>query len=114
MSISRKDFLAGLGGTVTLLVIGACGGDDDADDAGGGGGGCRSTAITTNHGHSVSIPTADLDSTSAKTYSIRGSATHEHTITLGPADFTKLKAGDSVSTTSSLTTHEHTVTLSCA
>ena len=119
-TMTRKGFLgAALGGTVLLLQ--ACGGGDDAPSGGNNGGGgpdsCSSegAAITGNHGHSLSIPAADLDSTSAKTYSIQGGASHAHSITLSPAQLANLKAGQSVTVTSTTDSqHNHDVTITCA
>ena len=72
-------------------------------------------AISGNHGHSLSIAAADLDSTTAKTYSIQGAATHDHLVTLSPAQLATLKAGGSVTVTSTTTlAHDHAVTITCA
>lgn len=75
---------------------------------------CRSS-ITQNHGHTITIPLADLDSTTAKTYSIKGSSDHDHQVTLDPTDLGQLKAGVSVAKTSTDggTTHDHQVTILC-
>lgn len=90
---------------------------DAASDAaadGGGGVQCRSS-ITQNHGHTISIPLADLDSSTAKTYAIRGSSDHSHDVTFEPQDLADLKAGLSVKKTSTNggTTHDHDVTVLC-
>ena len=131
MSITRKQFLGSIsGGTVTLLIQ-ACGGGGSsgggAATLGGGayGGmgpaGCGSSGaqIAGNHGHVLTVPTTDLDSATAKTYSIMGAATHDHSVTLSPADLAHLKAGDAVAVVSSVTdapgfgSHSHSVTVSC-
>lgn len=121
-TITRKDFLGtALGGTV-LLLLQACGGGGSYGGMGGSGGGgsissCSSegAAISGNHGHSLSIAAADLDSTTAKTYSIQGAATHDHLVTLSPAQLATLKAGGSVTVTSTTTlAHDHAVTITCA
>ena len=45
----------------------------------------------------------------------RGAAGHDHTLTFAPADLQKLKAGQTVTITSTTTlAHEHNVTASCA
>jgi hypothetical protein len=135
MSITRKQFLGSVtGGTVTLLIQ-ACGGGGPAALAllGGGtnGGGtngnpepvsaCGSSGseISGNHGHVLTVPTADLTSTTAMTYSIIGSATHDHSLTLSPADLAQLNSGGTVTVVSSVTdappfgSHSHAVTVTC-
>ncbi|MFL6664286.1 MAG: hypothetical protein ACJ8G7_19105 [Rhizobacter sp.] len=131
MAITRKQFLFGLaGGTVTLLVQGCGGGGSGTGTAGVGAGGgyngmpnpvsaCGAGAITNNHGHAVTIPSADLDATTNRTYSIMGTATHDHSITLTPAQLATLKGGGTVVVSSTVTTaagfgsHNHDVTVTC-
>ena len=119
ISMTRKGFLgAALGGTV-LLVLQACGGGGSSggNNNGAGPSSCSSegAAITANHGHSLSIAAADLDSTTARTYSIQGAAGHAHSITLSPAQLASLKAGGTVTVTSTTDfAHEHAVTVTCA
>lgn len=119
-TMTRKGFLgAALGGTVLLLLQG-CGGGGSYGGSGNGGGGLSScgaegAAISGNHGHSLSIAAADLDSTTAKTYSIQGAASHAHSITLSPAQLASLKAGGTVTVTSTTDlAHEHAVSVTCA
>ena len=134
MSITRKQFVGSVtGGTVTLLIQ-ACGGGTagialfGAGNNGGGTSGnpgsassCGSSGneITSNHGHLLTVPTADLASTTAMTYSIMGTATHDHSLTLTPADLAQLNAGGSVTEVSSVTdapvfgSHSHGVTVTC-
>jgi hypothetical protein len=128
MSLTRKQLLHGAaGGMVTLLVQG-CGGG-----GGYGGGGAAGTSagmysmitacgpitITSNHGHTITISTADLDSTSSRTYSVAGTSNHDHTITLSPAQLAMLKAGDQVVVTSTVVdaapygAHSHDVAINC-
>jgi hypothetical protein len=75
---------------------------------------CRES-ITQNHGHAITVPVADLDSTSPKTYSIKGTSAHSHSIVLEAQDFADLKAGLSVKKTSDMNgeTHDHDVTILC-
>jgi hypothetical protein len=124
--MTRKGFLGAAAGGTVLLLLQACGGGDG--DGGtspnpppnpppGGPSGCSSTgaAISGNHGHSLSIPAADLDSTTARTYGIQGGANHPHTITLTPAQLAQLKAGQSVTVNSSTDlSHDHSVMITCA
>ena len=81
---------------------------------------CGATAISDNHGHTLTIPAADVDSTVAKTYSIAGIADHPHTITLTPVQLAQIKAMTSVTVSSSVdpspiyATHFHAVTVNCS
>jgi hypothetical protein len=76
---------------------------------------CRSS-ISQNHNHSVTVPVTDLDSSSSKTYAIKGTADHSHDIILEAQDFADLKAGLSVKKTSDFAgqTHDHEVNILCA
>jgi hypothetical protein len=131
MSITRKQFLGSITGGTVALLIQACGGGGSssagsATVSGAYGGnpasaGCGSsgTQITGNHGHVLTVLIADLDSATAKTYSIMGSATHDHTVTLTPADLAQIKSGGTVTVVSSVTdapilgSHSHGLTVSC-
>jgi hypothetical protein len=133
MGITRKRFLQGAAGATVVLLIQGCGGG-----GGGGGGmaattgggaygggmvaqptGCGANAISNNHGHALAIPVADLDATTDMTYSIAGTAGHDHTITLTAAQLATLKGGGTVTVTSTVTnaptfgSHAHTVTVGC-
>ena len=131
MSMTRKRFLGSVAGGTVVLLFQACGGGGSSGGtsmAGGGYGnpmpatGCGSsgTQISGNHGHELTIATADLDSTTAKTYSIMGAATHDHMVTLTAAQLAALKAGQVVTVTSTVTdaptfgSHSHNLTVSCA
>jgi hypothetical protein len=136
MSITRKRFVGAVaGGTVTLLIQGCGGGGSSAFLAlfgGANGGGttdnpqpaasCGSSGseISGNHGHVLSVPTTDLASITAIEYSILGSATHDHLLTLSPSDLATLNSGGSVTEVSSVTDaapfgpHSHSVTVTCA
>lgn len=118
MNISRKRFLGAVGTGTVVLWLQGCGG-------GGGGGygdddppqscGASGTSIANNHGHSLTIPEADLSSSTDKTYSIQGSAGHDHTVTITAAQLASLKAGQSVAVNSTTTqSHMHAVTAQCA
>lgn len=112
MTVNRKEFVVLLVSAAAAPMLPGCGG---GDSSGGGGftGGCRAD-ISANHGHALSIPRADLDSTTARTYSIQGSADHAHSVTFSAAQLATLKAGQSVSVASTQAVgHEHTVTPSC-
>lgn len=116
--MTRKGFLGAAAGGTVLLLLQACGGGG-GDDAAQQNGltSCTSTgaAITGNHGHALSIPAADLDATTARTYSIQGTSTHDHTITLSAAQLASLKARQAVTVTSSTDfAHDHSVMITCA
>lgn len=120
--LTRKTFLVQMVGGSWLLALGGCGGGGSS--YGGGsptdttppavGGGCSATSISSNHGHTLAIPKADLDSTVAKTYNIQGSANHNHQVTFSPEQLAQLKAGQAVSITSTVdSSHSHSVTENC-
>jgi len=123
MTMTRKGFLGAATGGAILLLLQACGGggDDGGTPSGTPSGaaltqcGSSGAAISGNHGHTLSIPVADLDSAVDKTYSIVGSANHDHTVTFTPDQLKQLKAGQSVTVGSSTTSqHAHNVTPSCS
>lgn len=86
---------------------------DAAKDTGGALS-CRAS-ITQNHGHAIIVPVGDLDSSTAKTYSIKGTSAHDHKVVLDADDFSMLKSGLSVKKTSDFggETHDHDVTVLC-
>lgn len=71
------------------------------------------TTIATNHGHTMMVSMADVMAGVMKAYSIRGTSTHDHTVTLTAAHFTMLKANMPVMVTSTVGAHTHMVTVSC-
>jgi hypothetical protein len=113
MRINRKQFLGVAAGSGAGLVLAACGG-------GGYGGStpassCGST-IATNHGHTLPIAVADVNSTVDKSYDITGAATHSHSVTLTAQQLAQLKAGTAVSVTSTAggtDGHTHAVAVNC-
>jgi hypothetical protein len=130
--ITRKRFLVSLFGSTAAVLLDGCGG-------GGGYSGTTSpmppppppaascgasgSAIANNHAapymHALTFAKTDVDLTSAQTYSIQGSALHDHTITLSAAQLATLKAGGSVTVTSTSTDapgigpHTHDVMVTC-
>jgi hypothetical protein len=116
MPLSRKAFLIQIAGGGWLLATTGCGGggSDNNTVAPPAGSGCGAT-ISGNHGHVLAIDTADLTSTTDKTYDIQGGATHSHTVTFTAAQLAQLKAGTAVSVTSSMTnSHDHGISEVCA
>lgn len=72
-------------------------------------------AISGNHGHTLVVPEADLDSTTTKTYDITGAADHAHFVSLTPAQLQLIKAKTAVVVNSSINlSHSHEVTTNCA
>lgn len=125
-NIDRKRFLVAATSATLVLLVQACGGGGDGGSpppptppspppAGNNSCGSTGAAIAGNHGHTLTIAAADLDATTAQTYDIQGGATHGHTITLSPTQLAALKAGQSVTVTSSTDlSHDHAVTVTCA
>jgi hypothetical protein len=119
MGVTRKVFLLQLaaGGWVLAGCGGGGGyggGDNGTPPAPPAGGGCGAT-ISDNHGHALAIAAADLDSTSDKTYDIRGAADHTHSVTFSAAQLAQLKAGNTVTVTSSPAFgHDHRIEERCA
>ncbi|MGE3762953.1 MAG: hypothetical protein AB7L94_11890 [Kofleriaceae bacterium] len=68
-----------------------------------------------NHGHAMTIAPEDLHSTSTRTYQIRGTSDHPHTVDITPAQFASLRANGTLTVTSSYDDdHPHTVVITCA
>lgn len=97
-------------------------GSDDASagDAGSDGSvaSCStvSTIIGTNHGHTLTVPAADVAAGVDKSYTLTANGTHSHTLLVTAAEFATLATGASVIKDSAPTPfpgHEHTVTLMC-
>ena len=116
--LTRKLFLRQMGGGCLTLVLAGCGGGGDDDEV------VKPPAVTHcnnflfsgNHGHALEIPAADLDSLTDKSYSIQGTASHDHPFTLTAANLARLKAGQAILVVTTGTTLEHThdVSGSCA
>jgi len=115
--LDRKEFLTGIAGVTLTLVIHACGGDDSEGNPTGGGASCNDgidAVISSNHGHELRIPAADFDGGESKTYSIQGTSSHNHSITLTAQDFTDLKAGTKITKDSTNDSgHAHSMQINC-
>ena len=129
MKVDRKEFIR-----TTLMLAGAGFGLTRVASCGGGGGpgGGTGTAgtgavtnacdahaprdtISANHGHVLTVSQADVAAGALKMYSIMGTATHDHTVTVSPGMFTTLSGGQTVSTTSTNNAgHTHGITIVCA
>lgn len=110
--LTRKRFLELGTGALALTVVqlgtgcpaeeaGACDTDPEVD-------------IGANHGHVLEIPLEDVADGDRATYGIRGSADHDHTVTLTPEDLERLRDGREVIVSSSIDQgHSHSITLVC-
>jgi hypothetical protein len=118
MDITRKRFIELFSGASALLVLQGCGGGDDNGPPAAAptpASGC-SGAISANHGHALAVPVADLDSATAMTYGIMGTAPHNHQVTFSPAQLQQLKAGMAITVVSTDFPgdgHNHNVTVTC-
>jgi hypothetical protein len=111
---------AGTNGAAGTTAAGNAGTNGAAGTTGAGGtGGANSCAaavmakISGNHGHILMIPVADITAGTMKCYNARGGATHDHWVTVAPADFAMLRAGMTV-TKRSCNGGDHQYVLSCA
>jgi hypothetical protein len=115
--LDRKEFLAGIAGITATLVVTACGGDDSQGAAGQGDGNCMDDidlTITNNHGHDFRIAFADFDTGQSKTYSIKGTSDHDHSVTLTTQDFDDLKSGKKITKESTNNAgHSHPMQIIC-
>lgn len=70
--------------------------------------------IGTNHGHTIVVPVADVRNRQEKVYDITGNSQHPHEITVTPAMFAMIEAGQTVTVASSTDAgHSHQVTITC-
>ena len=129
MALDRNEFLrtalsmVGLGFVASRFV--GCGGSDSpgggtgtAGTGSAGGNACEqhipSETISANHGHVLTVTQADVAAGALKIYSIQGTATHDHMVTLSPGSFSTLKTGQTVTLTSTTNAgHSHTITVAC-
>ncbi|MBI5721143.1 MAG: hypothetical protein HZC37_26015 [Burkholderiales bacterium] len=117
-TLTRKHFCGNLLAAWAALALPGCGGGGDygstpAPPPVPPGATCGSV-ISDNHGHVLEIERADLDSTTDKTYDIRGSSGHTHQVVLTPTQLSTLKAGGTISVFSSVAElHAHAVSVAC-
>ena len=109
--ITRELFLRQMGGGCLTLVLAGCGGGGDGSASPQPASSCSNFLFSGNHGHALVIPIADLDSLTDKSYSIQGTAPHDHSFTLTAANLARLKAGQTitVATTGVTLDHSHDV-----
>jgi hypothetical protein len=78
---------------------------------------CGSTLIDidSNHGHVLIVSAADVAAGIAKSYNIKGTSGHAHTVTITAAMFATLKATGTLMTSSTENSfHTHDITVTCA
>ena len=123
MTITRKTFCASLAGSSVTLLLQACGGGGGYSSPGtpatpGSTCGASGIDISDNHGHALTIPKADLDLATDKTYALTpGSDGHTHSVSFTVDELRTLKGGASVTVTSTSATltgayggmHSHSV-----
>src|SRR5262245_35436336 len=124
MDITRKRFVETMASGSVVLLFTSCGGGSDynggtpapAPAPAPSGTTCSPAQISNNHPapHALVIAKSDLDSTTPMTYDIHGTADHTHSVTFSAAQLAQLKAGTTVSMTSTMTfSHDHVVSVSC-
>jgi uncharacterized membrane protein len=121
--ISRREFtlaaaMAVLSG-VAISVSGCGGGGSSASPAAPSpssssptpAGGDKTASISSNHGHSAVIASAQLGASGGISLNIQGTASHPHTVALTGADLSAIASNQRVSKESSNdASHTHTVT----
>lgn len=73
-------------------------------------------SIGDNHGHTLSVPRADVMAGTQKVYSIEGTADHAHNVTVTPTMFTMLQSNTAImvnSATGGIDGHNHNITIMC-
>jgi hypothetical protein len=74
-----------------------------------------SAVISSNHGHALVVSAADVAAGLEKTYNIKGTSTHPHSVKITAAMFATLKSTKMLKVTSSTdSSHSHSVTVTCA
>lgn len=120
MSTTRREFLSGMmHGALVPVVVGlgasACG-DGGAGTPGDGGTVCSSIGvrITSNHGHTLEVPLADVEAGVEKTYTLADNGNHEHTVVVTAAQFADIASGSVVTARSNVFgSHSHGVEVTC-
>ena len=128
MPVNRKLFLVQvLGSGIALKLSGCGGGGEAASPAPAPAPGaapapappppltnCTGLVFSANHGHILTIPAADLNSSVTKTYSVQGTGGHDHQVTLSPGQLAQLRAGGMVSVGTTFDAgHAHTMSGGC-
>jgi hypothetical protein len=116
MELTRRELFA----VVASAAVVACGGGDDdgADPIDAPPASCLNNGtrvtISSNHGHTLEIPMADVAAGTARTYDITGDGGHAHSVMITADQMAMLAANTAVTVTSSAGGgHTHTVNVSC-
>ncbi|HET7528436.1 MAG TPA: hypothetical protein VFK10_21030, partial [Burkholderiaceae bacterium] len=105
MDVTRKRFVETMASGSVVLLFTSCGGGGSGYNgapapapAPAPANSCSPATISDNHPqpHALVIAKSDLDSTTAKTYDIQGSADHTHSVTFSAAQLAQLKQGMTV------------------
>jgi hypothetical protein len=124
MSLTRKEFLrsvmgAAAGAAWAALLV-ACGGGDEGGTPDAPSRSCTTNGTTAsigdNHGHTLSVPRADVMAGTQKVYGIEGTADHTHNVTVTPAMFAMLQSNTTImvnSATGGTDGHTHNITIMC-
>lgn len=128
--MNRKTFLKKAAGAMLIALpaysIISC--SSSGDDSGNGNpnpnpnpqgncsnNGANASSISSNHGHTLTVSKDDVTAGTEKTYSIQGSSSHDHTVTITAANFNTLQSNQSITINSTAGGgHTHSVTVSCA
>lgn len=127
MKMDRKTFIKKTTGALLVAIpaysILSCSGDDSANgdpniDPSSRdciANGANAISISSNHGHTLTVPTADIDAGTEKEYSIQGGSGHNHKVKLTASDFASLKGNNQITIESTTGgAHRHDVTVACA
>lgn len=120
MTLTRKQFLSSMLGIAAGATLFACSSGDDGggDDDGSGDGDCAangtSSSISSNHGHAITVTQAEITLGEARTYDIKGTSDHSHSLAISAALFGMLKANTAISVLSGTGDgHTHQVSIGC-
>lgn len=120
--LTRKQFLLAAlettGAALGLTILSACGGSSSPSGADAAAASCvqngTTTAIAANHGHVLVVSKQDVAAGADKSYDIRGTADHTHTVALSEEHFHDLAENHAIMTTSSTElSHSHGVMVAC-
>jgi hypothetical protein len=137
LSLSRRDFLRGLGLTGLVVsfsggvgaLLAACGDEKSAatppppGNQPGVPGSCErngTVAVISDPAHQLNVSKEDLIAGTPRTYHIRGQAGHDHLVSLSESDFAALQRDQSIRVNSGLSfggavaSHFHAVQVNCA
>jgi hypothetical protein len=124
MNLTRKEFLrsvvSGAAGAAGAALLVACGGGEGGGSADAAERSCTTNGTTVsiddNHGHTLSVPRADVMAGAQKVYNIEGGGGHPHNVTVTAAMFTMLQGNTAVTVNSaagSTDGHTHRITITC-